>query len=752
MVEWWLVLGLAMAALGLAVVFNLTARLDYTLYDVILRHQQRSIDPRILIVAVDDRSLNEVGAWPWPRATHARLMDQIARGHPQSVALDLLLMQPTTPTDDTALASAIARAGNVWLPVHFEVPGPDGAPYRLAEPLAAFSRAAAGLGHVNLLPDADGTVRRIWLQYSDGPHTWQQLVARVAGLLPPAPRTARAGALEAHKPVMIQYAGGPGSFPTISAASVLRGEVPDELLAGRMVIVGATAAGLGDAYSTPVGVDGTLMPGIEIQANLLNAILSHQVITQAGLGYRLVFALLPLVLLHLALSRLPLRWAPVAIVVLVSAVLAVAVALLVEAHLWLPPMTAMLGLLALYPIWAWRRLVVVSNHISTELEKLDSEPDPLDRPRPALHESDPVARQMGLLQSAIAREQDLRHFLIDRIAQMPDAVIVTNPAGKVVLANAGAHDLLVRLRGRQMPLAHADDVLGAIHQAHEGGGPLHFADHAGDKAWDGKGESLGGESFDLRFEPQRTHVGHLAGHVIRITDTTTPMRMQRQREDILQLLSHDMRSPQASIITLLDTAKDDALAPDARARIRTCAQRTLKMADDFVHLSRAELMQVTMVDLDLASIAQEAADMLWPQAKATGVTISVDDTSGRDELLVRGDPSLLTRALVNLIDNAVKFSTAGGQVCVSLSIAQRDGQPCAEVEVRDEGLGIDEAQQAVLFEKFRRAPSGPAREIGGSGLGLAFVHTVAARLGGTITCVSVPRQGTCFTFALPLAE
>ena len=749
-----------MLALAGCLAFGLTERIDNGLYDIAMRAETRRLDPRLLIVTIDDRALSEVGTWPWPRGRYAQMLDALHAGGARGVALDVLLLQPADRAGDAALAGALRRDGPVYLPVAFQVPGRNGASHDTLMPLPMFRDGAAGLGHVNLAFDADGTVRRVYLRYDEQSstvrHSWPQLASLLAGARPAAGGLYALpdATLEAKSPAMIGYVGPQGTIPTVSAAAVLRGEVPSGVLKDRLVLIGAAASGLGDAYATPVGRDGSLMPGIEIQANLLNTVLTGDVITPIG-GLTLFFAsLVPLAALMVAMRRLPPRWTLPAIAVLFVGTASVSGVLLLFGHMWLAPGAALIGLIALYPLWTWRRLATVSAYMSAELEKLDHEHDPLERPRPDLTHADIVGRQMGLLRSAINRERDLRKFLIERIAQMPDAVMITDREDKVVLANAGAQALYTDLAGHG-ELKYARDLL--VHFLGDDQRPLLFAHIMDlDEALSCTARDAMGRTYDLRYEPQRSATDEPIGFVLRITDTTTSTLMRRQREDVLELLSHDMRSPQASILALIDRAGAEAITPELATGIKNLARRTLGLADDFVHLARAEMLPIRFEEVDFTGLAQDAAEALWPQTQVKGIKLTT--TLPAEALVVLGDASLLTRALTNLVDNAVKFAGAkyengGGHVWLEVSaLPASDGQGTrVAARVRDDGPGIPADQLTLIFERFRRAATGPLRDAGGSGLGLAFVHTVATRHGGQVSCQSAPGEGACFTFELPLA-
>ncbi len=759
--EWWLVTLVLTLLIGLVVASGATRKLDNIAYDFLLRHSGREAQPQIFLVTIDNRALEEGGPWPWPRGDQARLLEQLGKAKPLAIAYDVLLLEPGDKAGDDRLASAIGGAGPVYLPVQFNIPGRNGSAADVVQPVEALRNAAAGLGHVNLSFDPDGLVRRIHLSFADRGQQWPQLMrfmrnrARGAGEgaspRPDAKVEALAGSLVARDEVLIAYAGPQGHFPAISASSVLRGEVPAEMLRGKLVLVGATASGVGDAYSTPVGSDGSLMPGIEIQAHLLDAMLSNRLITPVTGAWPYGFALFPLFALLLALRFMTPRRIVTLIAGLLVLILAVSIAALRWQNLWLPPGSAVAGIVCVYPLWAWRRLAAVSSYMAVQLEALSAETDLFGRGHDDLPRSDFVQRQMGLLELAISRERDLRRFLKDRLMQMPDSVLVCDPAGKVLIANQGAAELAHDLTGAA-EVDGLDQLLSRLHPvpgaARDKALSLAGAAKGLAEPWSGQAESANGRFFDLRIEPQHSDDDVIVGHVVRIVDTTEISAMQRQREDIMQLLTHDMRSPQSSIIALLDNTGTTGISVDLATRIRTYAGRTLKLADDFVQLSRAQLLQYRLEEINLADIVHDAADALWPQSSARGIIVDVSVPG--EELVMSGERSLLTRMLINLIENAIKFSPDGSTVEVTLERTKAGSGNSAICTVSDSGTGMEPEQLSVLYQRFQRAPSGPAKGAGGVGLGLAFVHTVVVRHNGTIACTSTPGAGTRFMVTLPL--
>ncbi len=272
----------------------------------------------IVIVAIDEASIARFGRFPWQRELTAHALDAISSAQPKAIALDILYSEPTTSADDTALADSIKRTGNSVVGTQLvETTDETGSPVaRWLRPLPLIESGAAGVGHVNVATEADGEARELPLRKSDdqGQALWAiavetirvgegvrpDTVRDVAGgvrlgtrTIPVAQdvRTTRFGRQGPNGPedtlnadrMAIDYVGPPGSFShqTYSFAEVLDGRVLPQSFRGKYVLVGATAATLGDHVATPfVHGDGAagqqhgeLMPGVEVLANSMNTIL-----------------------------------------------------------------------------------------------------------------------------------------------------------------------------------------------------------------------------------------------------------------------------------------------------------------------------------------------------------------------------------------------------------------------------------------------------------------------------------------------
>ena len=732
LLEWLLVAGFAILTLCLLVSYDLTERPDNLAYDTLMRARP-ALKSDVVIVAIDEASLGSIGRWPWPRDVHTRLIERLAAARPAAIGYDVLFVEPSAK--DAALADAIRKAGNVVLPLTFSVPGNNGAPFDLQAPVAPIGQAVRAVGHADLIPDRDGIVRRASLLGGTDQAHWPDLAEQVnrlaTGHVSPAFARSAAVPLPADRfgfspPILIPFSGGAGFHRSISFGAVLRGEVPPELLAGKVILVGSTASGSGDQYPVPSGA----MPGVEILANLIDALVDDRAIRQVRSETTLWASLVPLALLLGALLVLPPRINVILGLALMALVVGTSAALLIGADIWLPPTAALAGLLIVYPLWAWRRLEAANAYMVEELTQLRGETDMLPMARAPgprvgwLRET--IARQTSLLHMAIGRVRDLRRFFADSLQALPDATLVTGQSGEVLVANRAADALFGASAGRSL------DVLlrGLASGLPEG--PV--ADGAREI------EAADGRIFVLAVVPLSDSRGSRAGSIARLSDITAIRLATRQREDALQLLTHDMRSPQASILALLDRADEDEQG--LRARIAGYARRTLKLADDFVHYARAESGQHAEELLDFAAILIEAADDQWALAQAKKIRIETPDLD--EEYLVIGDRSLLSRMICNLIGNAIKYSEAG--TIIRCTLEREKAMLCCRIA--DQGHGIAPEDLDAIFRPFRRSRG---VEGAGAGLGLAFVRTVVQRHGGTIGVESKLGEGTVFTLRLPIA-
>jgi len=363
-----LLLAIALGALaGWASQARLFWQQDEHVYDRLVGGWDYPPDDRLAIVAIDERSLQQLGQWPWPRGTHARLLDRLHEAGARRVALDLMFPEPDRKdaSQDQELAAAIKRSGNVVLPVLAAAAGGDAVPEELL-PVPVLASVARGLAHTDIEVDGDGVARGLYLKAGVGSAYWPALGLAlsggdgpVPGLGDPAPAAASPYQWRRDNYVRLRYAGPPGTFPQVSYIDVLEGRLPPGLLRDRLVIVGMTASGIAPRLLTPTSRE-YWMSGSEYQANVASMLLGGHVILPLRPPVQLgvVVLLVALCALGMTQRRLP-PWL-VAVVALALPLLLSAV-LLRGFNLWFAPAAAIGGALLMLLAWGlwqmryWRR-------------------------------------------------------------------------------------------------------------------------------------------------------------------------------------------------------------------------------------------------------------------------------------------------------------------------------------------------------------------------------------------------------------
>lgn len=255
--------------------------------------------------------------------------------------------------------------------------------------------------------------------------------------------------------------------------------------------------------------------------------------------------------------------------------------------------------------------------------------------------------------------------------------------------------------------------------------------------------------LELNATPLDAGGGLVAGAVLVLDDVTQLRRLETMRRDFFANVSHELKTPITVIRGMAETLLDDPEAPPEvhqrfLKKIRNQSDRLANLVNDLLSLSRLESGGVGTLDcLDVCEVVEESIDALLPAAQGRQVALMVQLPN--QAVTIEGEEESLRQAVNNLVDNALKYTQKGGSVWVRV----RGDGAMAEIEVEDDGPGIESRHLQRIFERFYRVDKARSREIGGTGLGLAIVkHTVRA-LGGEVAVESTPGQGTVFRIRLP---
>lgn len=347
-------LRVAIFLLGLLVLFtNEFSKLDKIIYDWLLIKNSPVVEQNTVIIAIDEKSLSKVGRWPWSRDVHATLLNTLETSKAKAIGFDILFTEPdiSHPVRDTNFATAIERNKSVVLAI-----APLASQKKISGellPISILADKSASLGHVDLELDDDGFVRSMYLFAGWKESKWPSFALALARIARPD-KTFETTTLTLgehwtrRQQILIPYNNTPGSIPRYSYIDILDKTVPIKVLRNKIVIVGITAAGLSENFSTPFSTNHQNMTGVEINAHIVNGLVNDKVILKAEpwLNYTLKFIIILLSLLSTyfiaTVWLIPCLLVQIAISVTTSAIL------LFGFNLWFEPALMIVAQILIY--------------------------------------------------------------------------------------------------------------------------------------------------------------------------------------------------------------------------------------------------------------------------------------------------------------------------------------------------------------------------------------------------------------------
>ena len=676
-------------------------------YDHLLRQHAFKPSGDIVVVAVDDRTITELGGWPLQRSEYAELLEGLNSPlyKPRAVGLNLLFIDPSA--DDARLAAAL-RAHQAVLPVGFGVAS-DGSAVTVL-PVRPIDEAAQ-LSHINAVFESDGSVRGI-RERDEGYLHFALAMQQVARGEAPT-----SGAVAA-SPVRRVHMMDPGrGFQTVSLSDALSPLFQREVFKDKYVLLGVTSTTLGDRFATLYsGVYHTNTPGVMVLASALQAALEDDFIDVAS-GHWVLG--LNAVVLCLALASV-LFWSPqralVWAAVLVAVWLGASGYALVANRWWLDPTPFVAAVLMFHPLWAWRRMQAMANVMQRTTSDL-SRVLPEHHHGPSKRGSEFVERHALRLDEAVKAASSELALLSSVVAEMPEAVAIWSEPNGLLLCNERFGALWPDgAPSTGTPMQHMSPWLGVPLEAlqQDSARMLSLATPQG-----GQVEVMLKTSLI-----ESVQLGRL--WVMVLSDVTELRQFQAQRDKALQFLSHDMRTPLASILTL--NRQGQATGPKIEQHARTL----LQMMDDFCMAIQAEAPSYQLRHEMLENFIEDAMDRVADLADTKHILLQFEP--GDSPVFVHANAQLLVRAITNLLQNAVKFAPLHSTV---------------EVAVQGHAAPLPAAQSVTITISNVVDATYQDKSLPGFGLGLDFVDKVVAKHGGRIVREIPPNGQARVTLELP---
>lgn len=365
------------------------------------------------------------------------------------------------------------------------------------------------------------------------------------------------------------------------------------------------------------------------------------------------------------------------------------------------------------------------------------------------------------IQGLAASIDRMRRALLDRIGQlaeqhrlldtvlsgMSEGLLVVDTSRRVMLANAAIRRSLglgdADLTGRLMAEVIRDPIVGEA-----------FTRTLEDREECRRRVELAFPSeriFELLVEPLDSPDGEALGAIGIFVDVTRLLALEQVRTTFVADLSHEMRTPLASVQAAIETVEDDAGMDEAERQrffgiLRRNVQRIRSLLEDLTDLSKIETgaIPLEIETIPVADLVRDVLASLRSQAEPAGVTLTSDVSP---ELRLRADRRRLDQILLNVIENAVKFNRPGGFVRVASELSGEK----IRIRVEDSGDGIPPADREKVFQRFYRVDRSRSRAAGGRGLGLAIVKHLMRLHGGSVHAEERPGGGTAMILTFPIS-
>ncbi len=800
--------------------------LDRLVYDTVIANVPAPLHEDVVIVALDDASLDRYGRWPWPRELQAQLFEALAEFEPRMIAVDIVYATRTTPPADQSLAAALGGLRYVALPIIIDALAQAQQPIEIL-PFPDLLTQAPRLGHVQIERDADTLVRGANLFQGVGTAYWPHLMLGVADDLrqtttPSCEDRSRAPLMEMRCGyTRIPFAGPRGTVPQVSARHLLAhlagdAEVTAERLSasleGKVVLVGATALGVGDLITSPLGGDSGPLSGVEFNANLLSALLRGTTVQSASTWAVLALGLLLVCMTSVSLPRLSAKQAlTFTATVTVMPLLITAVTL---STLWvhLPLANASVATLLMYPLWSWRRHEVAWSFITGELDRIDAE----ERAWRARNVISGVATQRSVPHNPM---QALEQLLGAQVETAPDgATFVQRGEGLSATERSLLEDTVHDLSGTQELVLPAERLARQIGRLEARARALR---NGRDLGLAGLGRMANGAVIvsALGFvQFANASASRMLGVVDpgsqdlleRLRDVPPPLGVSWQdiwRSTVLDKQPHAFEStlpggadahPVFVAVEPLETGTETAYAPfwiitlsdltevrEAQAQreealaflshdirspltsvlallqqagertplldaIERYARKGLSTSEQFLQLSRLQLQaHFERYPLQLEEVIQNAAEQVYFIAQEKGIALKVDTQAVDDR-----EDGLWIQGNGELLErtflNLLTNAIKYSAESDAVSITLNVAGETACVAVADRGHGIPADELPHIFDPYFRSAEPTLSRHRGAGLGLRFVKTVIDRHGGRIEVASTWGEGTTLRVYLPL--
>jgi signal transduction histidine kinase len=734
-------------------------------------------DDRVVIVAIDDDSLKALGRFPWPRQRYTELLKLLTQASASTVVLDLLLTEPSS--DDVALAAAMVKQGRVVLPQAWDF---NGAPLQATPTLR---QAALVEGHIQR-QDADGLVRSIEPQLENVPMLGIA-AAQVYSLVREPVQIP-----DLNQTLWLNWAGSVANIPTYSYADVLQARIVPQVFENKIVVVGVTASGF-DTLQTPFNHNPPTT-NVYLHATTINNLLQQNFLRVPSENWVIVGLLLSGAVLSAVMLGWNCRQQMFGLLVLCLGWGSICL-LLLGGNYWMPLASPLvLGGTTVVALRVKQRLRE-EEMFQQEVERLWKTYRQDLVVQKSLYTIPVPTQTEGLLQSTVSLRITQLATLAEQFGRSQSTqaaisrslsigLLAADLEGWIWFCNPIAAECLGvqvgdRLQYRLIPEWFTPEQwqMGLERLLQQ----IPFVSHElqRDDRWfeirleplvtlpaptDVSPGRFNLRDDDLRSHPDRWGDGTSEGLLLLLENITARKQVEdnliqqmqelqiinQLKDDFLTTVSHDMRAPLTNMkmaIRMLQISTTDEQRQRYLQILEGECLRETNLIEDLLSLQQLEAgaKQLVFEEIDLAHWLPQILEPFRQRAQSRQLTLNLKLSVPMPPFIC--DRSSLERVLVELINNACKYTPPGGEIRVKIGVVNE----WMQFVVHNSGVEIPAAELNKVFDKFYRITSSDRWRQGGTGLGLALAKKIVEQLGGHIHVISQFEQ-TIFTVQVPTQQ
>lgn len=726
-------------------------RFDRWIYDTQLKLFASPPSDEIVIIEVDEKSLTEIGRWPWSRSIHAELLDALLESKSLAIALNFIISEPDLnhPKDDNALAKALAKSQNIALPIIIEQN--EQAVVEIL-PIPALEEYAI-LGHANVQIDKDGSSRSVYLKIGKKNSSWPSLALALYAMKHPDILDNLPG-IKTHlhpdvpeqqiinnNQVWLPFFKPDSDFSRVSYIDVLLGHFKPDYFSGKYVLVGLTASGLDQHITSPLNLRSRPMMGVDFIASILDGLIKKklwQPLSQIGQF------IISIIIVGIAIQIY--RYHSINKVLILSCLLLVcsiafSIILLNLSDFWFSPAVSLFVIIISYPLWSWRQIESTIQLLFAEKKRalvtLNSIADGVITVK-----NDGCIDYINdaALTMIKALEDEIKGFHIDKVSiQLPAQ---TNGLFTEIERCVKNKE---RLYYTQCLLLKPDDSSTIVNLSIS---PL-----------TNKNDAISGSVLTFT---NVTKLVEMTDKLVQTAKEQAELTLQKEKAEyanqakshFLSIMTHELRTPLNAIIgySQLLQMDEDMLTKDhleSIDEILLASYHLLDLINELLDLAKIESgnIDINIQEINVGKLLEECLSLISPMASKHKIKIIFESKSFVTNKIL-GDQKRVKQILLNFMSNAIKYNKKEGTVTVHTLQSKPDK---LQILITDTGNGLTEQQQESVFNSFERLGANKS-EIEGTGLGLSITKQFAELMGGQVGVKSTVGVGSSFWLELKMLD